>query len=448
MKTTPIININQTHSMIPLLNYLESVIKHRLAKELQQETLAIPVLDLEHNESYLVQFIKEHQLSQEDIIILLLTLIPQLEPSFLNGILTEFLPNGGEFPEFGGIKGKNHRGILPTAETALYVLYGNDVEGRLHGIEFIQSHSVLFKQKMIMLEGVPKGEPQMSGRLLLDEECSAKITMGVVLKPQMSQEFPASLIETNLEWEDLILKRKTIEEIKEIETWLEHNETLMQKWGMGKIIKPGYRVMFYGLPGTGKTLTAGLLGKYTNKDVYRIDLSMVVSKYIGETEKNLSSLFDKAINKDWILFFDEADSIFGKRTNVRDAHDKYANQEVSYLLQRIEAHPGLVILASNFKNNIDIAFTRRFQSIIEFEVPSHTERLRLWKNNLPKNIPLEESLSLESLSRKYTITGSNIVNIIQYACLKTLSSKEQYIKESFIVEGIKKEYLKEGKTLS
>jgi SpoVK/Ycf46/Vps4 family AAA+-type ATPase len=205
--------------------------------------------------------------------------------------------------------------------------------------------------------------------------------------------------------------------------------------------------MFYGPPGTGKTLTASLLGKYTNKDVYRIDLSMVVSKYIGETEKNLSSLFDKAINKDWILFFDEADSIFGKRTNVRDAHDKYANQEVSYLLQRIEAHPGLVILASNFKNNIDTAFTRRFQSIIEFEIPTHQERLRLWQNNLPNGIQLEDKLSLESLARKYSITGANIVNIIQYACLKTLSKEENVIREKYLIEGIRKEYLKEGKTL-
>ncbi len=110
---------------------------------------------------------------------------------------------------------------------------------------------------------------------------------------------------------------------------------------------------------------------------------MVVSKYIGETEKNLSKLFDKAANKDWILFFDEADSIFGKRTNVRDAHDKYANQEVSYLLQRIESHEGLVILASNFKGNIDTSFTRRFNSIIEFENPGIEERIKLWENYIP-----------------------------------------------------------------
>ena len=121
------------------------------------------------------------------------------------------------------------------------------------------------------------------------------------MKPQLSQDFPASLITTEMEWDDLILKKNTLSEVKEIETWLDHNETLMNDWNMKGIIKPGYRVMFYGPPGTGKTLTASLLGKYTNKDVYRIDLSMVVSKYIGETEKNLSSLFDKAINKDWIL---------------------------------------------------------------------------------------------------------------------------------------------------
>ncbi len=442
-----IININSKTTFKAIFNHLEDTIKHRLTLELTGEVLSIPEFNIEHNPSYLAQFISNYRLENEDIILLLLALAPQLSPSFLSNIITEFLPNGGEFAEFGGIKGKNHRGILPTAETALYILYGNDIEDRLKGIDYIQTESFLFKNKILMLESVLVGEPKMSGRILIDEEYLAKITTGAILKPQLSQEFPASLIETNMDWDDLILKKKTIDEIKEVEVWLQHNETLMNDWNMRSIIKPGYRVMFYGPPGTGKTLTAGLLGKYTNKDVYRIDLSMVVSKYIGETEKNLSSLFDKAINKDWILFFDEADSIFGKRTNVRDAHDKYANQEVSYLLQRIEAHPGLVILASNFKNNIDTAFTRRFQSIIEFQIPTHAERLRLWQNNLPKEIPLEETLSLESLSRKYSITGSNIVNIVQYACLKTLASGTHVIKESYLVEGIKKEYAKEGKTL-
>ena len=220
----------------------------------------------------------------------------------------------------------------------------------------------------------------------------------------------------------------------------------MVDWGMEGKIKPGYRVMFYGAPGTGKTLTASLLGKYTGRDVYRIDLSMVVSKYIGETEKNLSSLFNKAKNKDWILFFDEADAIFGKRTSVRDAHDKYANQEVSYLLQKIEAHPGLVILASNLKDNIDEAFTRRFNCIIEFEVPSSDERILLWQTSLPSNAVLADDVSIESLAQKYKFTGANIMNIIQFACLKQLEQESPTLQLDYLMEGIKKEYSKEGKT--
>ena len=126
------------------------------------------------------------------------------------------------------------------------------------------------------------------------------------------------------------------------------------------------RILFIGVPGTGKKTLASLIGQQSGKEVYRIDLSMVVSKYIGETEKNFKKIFDAAENKNWILFFDEADALFGKRTNVRDAHDRYANQEIAYLLQRMENYNGLVILATNMKNNIDEAFKRRFQTIISF----------------------------------------------------------------------------------
>lgn len=205
--------------------------------------------------------------------------------------------------------------------------------------------------------------------------------------------------------------------------------------------------MFFGPPGTGKTMTASLLGKYTNRDVYRIDLSMVVSKYIGETEKNLSSLFNKARNRDWILFFDEADAIFGKRTNVRDAHDKYANQEVSYLLQRIEAHPGLVILASNFKNNIDDAFTRRFNSIVEFEMPEYDQRLELWQRSLPPNVVLGTDVSLEEFAYQYDISGANIINVIHYACLKQLENASPTLEYQYLLDGVRREYEKEGRLI-
>ena len=143
----------------------------------------------------------------------------------------------------------------------------------------------------------------------------------------------------------------------------------MNDWGMAPKLRPGYRSLFYGPPGTGKTMTACLLGKSTGRDVYKVDLSLVVSKYIGETEKNLARVFDQAQHKGWILFFDEADALFGKRSETRDAHDRYANQEVSFLLQRIETFDGIAILASNQRENLDDAFTRRFESIIYFPMP-------------------------------------------------------------------------------
>lgn len=179
---------------------------------------------------------------------------------------------------------------------------------------------------------------------------------------------------------------------------------------------------------------------------YSVDLSTVVSKYIGETEKNLSNLFNKAANKDWILFFDEADAIFGKRTNVRDAHDKYANQEVSYLLQRVETHPGLIILASNFRDNIDDAFTRRFQSIIAFEMPGQRERAIIWKTNLPEKLQISKEIDWEEISKKYEFTGSNILNIIQFCCLKVLSGKSEILTPEILNQGIKREFVKENRT--
>lgn len=437
------------NSLNGILAFLKETIEQRLAHELNGKPLKLPKLKLKGDQSHLAQFIGAKKLTDEESIFLLLAMVPQLLPDFFTNIIADFLPTGGEFPAFGGVKGKHHRGILPTGETALFLLYGRDVDKRLKGVERILENSVLFKEQILQLESVPAGEPKLSGKLIVEEEYLAKLTTGKIVKPKLSSDFPAELITTELEWDDLVLQEKTLAEIGEIETWLKFNDALLNDWKMHGKIKPGFRILFHGPPGTGKTMTACLLGKYTKRDVFRIDLSMVVSKYIGETEKNLSKLFDKAANKDWILFFDEADSIFGKRTNVRDAHDKYANQEVSYLLQRIEAHSGLVILASNMKGNIDSAFTRRFNSIIEFENPGTTERVRLWENYIPSEIALdlEKEISLKEIAQKYNLTGANIVNVIQYAGLKTLEKSSKKIAKEDLLKGIQKEYEKEGKMI-
>src|SRR5690606_21450777 len=161
--------------------------------------------------------------------------------------------------------------------------------------------------------------------------------------------------------------------------------------------------------------------------------------------KNLARVFARAEDKDWLLFFDEADALFGKRTQVRDAHDRYANQEVAYLLQRVESFSGLVILASNFRSNIDDAFLRRFQSVIHFPKPSIEERQRLWAKLLPAKAALADDVNLKLLCHRHELTGANIANVVQYACLQALTRGESTLRLADIQVGIDREYQKEGK---
>lgn len=427
---------------------LASVLRNSLKQFFGTEETPINKSIPEIDGDYLSGFVRKNKLNFDEYICLLLALTPHLFPDFLVKILYEFLPNGGDFPAFGGTKGKNHRGVLPTGETVLFVLAGTSIEKRFRLLELFSSNHLFAKKGVLHLEEVPQGEPKMSGRLILDDEYVELFISGKIAHPKLSSQFPAQFIETGLKWNDLILNKKTLVQIQEIETWLKYNDQLLREWDLKNRVKPGYKVLFSGPAGTGKTLTATLLGKYTHRDVFRIDLSLIISKYIGETEKNLAKLFDRAENKDWILFFDEADALFGKRTGVRDAHDKYANQEVSYLLQRIETHAGLVILATNMKNNIDTAFTRRFNCIIDFENPEEPERLTLWKNNIPAKIKLDKSIRLEEIARQYEVTGANIVNVVHYACLKTIAQNSKVISQTDLLNGIQKEFEKEGKMIN
>lgn len=250
-----------------------------------------------------------------------------------------------------------------------------------------------------------------------------------------------------MEWEDLVLHPNTLCHIREIENWITYNNTLLHNWGMHKKLKSGYRALFYGPSGTGKTLTATLLGKYTGKEVFRIDLSRVVSKYIGETEKNLSKLFDKAEHKNWILFFDEADALFGKRTDIRDAHDKYANQEVAYLLQRIESYNGLVILATNQRSNIDNAFARRFQSIIHFPIPRPEERYQIWSKAFPTQMVIADDIDWQHVAVRFELTGAGIINVMHYCSVEALADQSLCIDFKKLESAILREYIKEGKVV-
>ncbi|RPI19318.1 MAG: ATP-binding protein [Ignavibacteriae bacterium] len=433
-----------------LLELFKSIIKNRLADYFQLAQ------NENHSEHYIFNnnyFIKEHsihidsfELDSNEKIIFLLALIPNIIPGYFDSIIQEFLPDGGDFPEFGGVKSGNHRGMLPTGETVQFILAGNDIEKRIEVQQYFSQNHFFHKNGILWLESMKEGEPAMSGRLVLAPEWIEFFLTGNMPGPSFSPDFPAKLLTTRMEWKDLIIHTQTSDLLCDIKYWLEHHDKLYSDKNLSPKIKPGYRVLFYGPPGTGKTLTASLLGKEFNKPVYRIDLSLVVSKYIGETEKNLNKVFDKATNKEWILFFDEADALFAKRTNVSNAHDKYANQEVSYLLQKVEDFQGLIILASNFKSNIDEAFTRRFNTIVHFPKPDANDRLQLWNKCIPFQLKLDEEINLEQIAIKYELTGAMIVNVMQYASIRTFAVKEKKIKLQTLLNGIGKEFQKEEKS--
>lgn len=385
-------------------------------------------------------------LNTNEWITLILSLVPHVQPGFFESIMMEHLPNGGDFAEFGGVKGSNHRSILPTGETVQFVLAGTDIEQGLQVRQLFSEDHFFYRQGILWLEPVKEGEPAMSGRIVMAADWVDKILLDKESAPRFGLDFPARRIATNMIWDDVVLNQQTRASVHEITNWLQLHHLFNEDENLKRKVKPGYRVLFYGPSGTGKTLTAALLGKQFNKDVYRVDLSQVVSKYIGETEKNLESVFKKAETKNWILFFDEADALFGKRTNMQSAHDKYANQEVSYLLQRVEDYPGLLILATNFKSNLDEAFLRRFHSLIHFPMPSSAERLLLWQRSMPASLQRNADINLEELAKQYEISGASILNAVQYAALQTYARNNGVIGQQDLLDGIRKEYLKEDKS--
>ena len=401
---------------------------------------------LNSDESMYGHFVNHYNLSFAERVIFVLSLVPHIRPQLLDVFFTKNANNNRDFTEFGGRNGHSFPGFLPTGETALYILSGDDLARRFSFYYLFEADHFFARHDILTLENVKSGEPYLNGFLTLNREIVDLVTTGSIRKPLFGSDFPAKLIVTRMEWQDLVLDPFTMDQVLEIKAWIEHGNELLHDLGLGKKLKPGYRSLFYGPSGTGKTLTASLLGQETGRDVYRIDLAMVISKYIGETEKNLEKVFKQAENKEWILFFDEADALFGKRTKITDAHDRFANQEVAYLLQRVEDYAGVVILASNMRSNLDEAFTRRFQSIIHFPMPKPSERLRLWQNAFSEKTGLDDKIIFSDIASSYELSGGTIMNVVRYATLMALKKGTRVISHEDVLNGIRQEFQKEGKT--
>ena len=410
------------------------------------DVLLCPPPELDTHTPY-GEIVMRMQLGFDERLVLTLALLPHLCPQALDSFFLNNKLLGRPYTEFGGWHGKSHSGFLPTCETALFLLAGNDLTRRLQVMRIFDTDHRLVTEHILQLEYGEPGEPRNSAALRISSEYLEYITTGVQNKPDYSMHFPAKRITSRLEWEDLVLADTTRREIDQLIAWIGHSEEILDGFGLRKNLKRGYRVLFYGPPGTGKTLTATLIGKKMNMDVYRVDLSQVISKYIGETEKNLSGIFDQAESRNWILFFDEADSLFGARTQTSNSNDRAANQEISYLLQRVEDFPGIVILASNLKSNIDEAFSRRFQSTVYFPMPEPEERLTLWKNIFEKTDVENREQNFEYFAENYELAGGALTNVARYAAISALLDNRKKINKQDLQEGLSKELQKEGKGL-
>ncbi len=426
--------------------WLMSVIEARLALQFGPTESGVDPLTIVPptlvDDNHYAKFMIHYGATPAERIVTLLALAIHVRPSLLDLFFVRNDTYGRGFTEFGGIRSGDGP-FRPTIETVLYILAGDDLARRFESAALFQADHFLIRHGLISLEDVDSGGQE----ILISPQVLDLVTLGIVRKPVYSSKFPARLIESPLNWEDLVLTQETSDQLDEIRAWLNYGNIIMKDWGLARRISPGFKSLFCGPPGTGKSTTAALLGKSAGYDVYRIDLSLVVSKYIGETEKNLERVFRQAEDRNCILLFDEADALFGRRTQISDSHDRFANQEVSYLLQRVEDFDGVAILATNLRNNLDEAFSRRFQSIVSFPMPGPEERLILWRDGFSAKSRLAEDVDLVDIANRYKLSGGSIMNVIRSSSLAALRGDSTVIRKAFLKEGIRKEFLKEGRTL-
>jgi len=255
----------------------------------------------------------------------------------------------------------------------------------------------------------------------------------------------ARRIEPEVGWDDLVLPDAVVGQLRELAARARHRERVFETWGLGRSSTKGRGVtaLFAGESGTGKTMSAEIVAGSLGLDLYVIDLSTVVDKYIGETEKNLDRIFSEADRVNGVLLFDEADALFGKRSEVTDARDRYANVEVAYLLQRIESFDGLAVLTTNLRANIDEAFTRRLDAVVDFPMPEEEDRLLIWQRNLPPSLPQADDIDVAFLAGAFRISGGNIRNVCVTAAFLA-ADEDRPVEMADLIRGTEREYRKLG----
>ncbi|HJN75104.1 MAG TPA: ATP-binding protein [Myxococcota bacterium] len=251
------------------------------------------------------------------------------------------------------------------------------------------------------------------------------------------------------QWDDLILEEKVKGKLQGLVDYIEHQETVFHRWGARDVRARGYgiKALFSGGPGTGKTMAAEVIANQLGLDMFKVDISQVISRWVGETEKNLKEIFDAAEGGTAVILFDEADALFGSRGEVKQAQDRFANQEVSFLLQRLEVFEGAAILTTNLQENIDAAFLRRFGAVVEFPMPSPEQRLELWERAIPKAAPRADDVELHYIADQFILSGGPIVNAAINACILA-ATEDTAVHQRHVVRAVGMEMIKMGKQVN
>lgn len=402
-------------------------------------------------------------------LIVLLALSPRLAPWALQGLKERTL----SYPWLFSIGGKQHAEFgyfQPTIRTALLLIAGLNTNTRNKiTSEYLLPESILFRKNI--LKSLHE-DPFLDDSLL---ECTPefiyKLTTGKEFIYRFSPQFPAEAVSSKHEWEDLVVNYSTRRQLEDLKLALKHHQSLVDHPDLGRSFRENHIALFYGDPGTGKTMAAGLLGKSLGLAVYKIDLSRVVSKWVGETSKNLRNLFDIAEQKNWILFFDEADALFGSRSSQGGgSNDQYHNQDISYLLQRIDTFRGFAILSTNLRSNMDKAFSRRIDDKIYFPSPDNDLRRELWEKIIERSgltftereyigrsalqqilvpgdwdVP-DNGINIREIAEFWELSGAHMVKIMKYILMLTYERKVNHMTSGIFMQGLVRELQAQGKS--
>ncbi|MGA5761803.1 ATP-binding protein [Nonomuraea bangladeshensis] len=349
-----------------------------------------------------------------------------------------------KFAVYYGLLG-DRAGVGHLTGEVVRTLVARTFVGRLAARHLLGPDGRLRGMRMIELDADDAGA--LAGRVRPHRDLVALLTGGARPEPEQSSGFPATRLRTAHTMSDLVVPAGVRRQLGTLLDRIRYAGRVLDDWGLGHSHDGvrGTLVLFHGPPGTGKSMAAAVVARTAGLAAYRVDLAGLVSKYIGETEKNLARVFDWAEEEDCVLVFDEADAIFGRRTEVSDARDRYANQEVSYLLQRVERHRGVVILTTNLLGNLDAAFARRIDLQVEFPAPGVAERLALWRSVPPAALPVADGVDFAGLAERYALTGAEIRDAVVHAAFLA-AADGQMVTSGYLVNGIHAAFAKNGRT--